>query len=167
MERLSDGDSREDLGDDIRVEHLNKLSVKLRTSGYNTQFIRKVLVAGLKNYEKKVKNSKLDVSDKNYAPLHIPRGFKSAQRLEKKLMTKSSWYKKDGNSKETGTDQVREEFPLAPMGVRAPGSVHAGPSAQPPIYTSRNYPAHMSAESPSNISGSEFYFFTRIFIYIS
>ena len=86
----------EDLVDDIRVEHLNKLSVKLRTSGYNTQFIRKVLVAGLKNYEKKVKNSKLDVSDKNYAPLHIPRGFKSARRLEKKLMTKSSWYKKDG-----------------------------------------------------------------------
>ena len=37
-------------------------------------------------------------------------------------------------------------------GVLAPGSVHARPSAQPPIDTSGNFPAHMSAESPSNIS---------------
>ena len=38
------------------------------------------------------------------------------------------------------------------MGVFAPGSAHARPSAQPPINTSRNFLAHMSAESPSNIS---------------
>ena len=44
------------------------------------------------------------------------------------------------------------KFPLAPMGVLAPVSAHAGPSAQPPIGTSRNFPARMSAESPSNIS---------------
>ena len=29
---------------------------------------------------------------------------------------------------------------------------HTGPSAQPPIYTIGNFPVHMSAESPSNIS---------------
>ena len=33
-------------------------------------------------------------------------------------------------------------------GVLAPGSAHARPSAQPPINMSRNFPAHMSAESP-------------------
>ena len=38
------------------------------------------------------------------------------------------------------------------MGVLAPGSAHARPSARPPIDTSGNFPAHMSAESPSNIS---------------
>ena len=43
-------------------------------------------------------------------------------------------------------------FPLAPMGVLALGSAHARPSARPPINTSRNFPAHMSAESPSNIT---------------
>ena len=43
-------------------------------------------------------------------------------------------------------------FPLAQMGVLAPGSVQARPSARPPIDTSVNFPAHMSAESPSNIS---------------
>ena len=44
------------------------------------------------------------------------------------------------------------KFPLAPMGVLAPVSAHAGPSAQPPIGTSGNFPARVSAESPSNIS---------------
>jgi hypothetical protein len=31
------------------------------------------------------------------------------------------------------------------MGVLAPGSAHARPSAQPPIDVSGNFPAHMSA----------------------
>jgi hypothetical protein len=38
------------------------------------------------------------------------------------------------------------------MGVLAPGSAHVRPSAQPPIDTSGNFPAHVSAESPSDIS---------------
>ena len=38
------------------------------------------------------------------------------------------------------------------MGVLTPGSAHARPSAQPPIDVSGNFPAHLSAESPSNIS---------------
>ena len=45
-----------------------------------------------------------------------------------------------------------EKFPLTLMGFLAPGSAHARPSAQPPIDMSVNFPAHMSAESPSNIS---------------
>ena len=44
------------------------------------------------------------------------------------------------------------KIPLAPMGVLAPGSAHTGPSAQPPIGTSGIFPAHVSAESPLNIS---------------
>ena len=44
------------------------------------------------------------------------------------------------------------EFPLTPMGVLTPGSAHARPSARPPINTSGNFPAHVSADSPSNIS---------------
>ena len=44
------------------------------------------------------------------------------------------------------------KFSLAPMGVLPPGFVYATPSAQPPIDTSGNIPAHVSAESPSNIS---------------
>ena len=49
-------------------------------------------------------------------------------------------------------DKNVSKFPLPPMGVLAPSSAHARPSARPPINTSGNFPAHMSAESPSNIS---------------
>ena len=49
-------------------------------------------------------------------------------------------------------EEIMEKFPLAPMGVLAPGSAQARPSARPPIDTSGNFPAHVSAESPSNIS---------------
>ena len=38
------------------------------------------------------------------------------------------------------------KYPLMPMGVLAPGSVHARPSAQPPIDVSGNFPTPMSAE---------------------
>ena len=44
------------------------------------------------------------------------------------------------------------KIPLAPMGVLATGSAHARTSARTPIDTSGNFPAHLSAESPSNIS---------------
>ena len=38
----------------------------------------------------------------------------------------------------------KETFSLAPMGVLAPRSAHARPSAQPPINASGNFSAHMS-----------------------
>ena len=38
------------------------------------------------------------------------------------------------------------------MGVLAPGFGQTQPSAQPPISMSENFPAHVSAELPSNIS---------------
>ena len=43
------------------------------------------------------------------------------------------------------------EIPLTPMGVLAPVSAQAGPSAQPPIDVSGNFTVHVSAELPSNI----------------
>ena len=44
---------------------------------------------------------------------------------------------------------VTSRIPLAPMGVLAPVSAHAGPSAQPPIGTRGNFSARVSAESLS------------------
>ena len=46
----------------------------------------------------------------------------------------------------------RNKIMLTTMGVLAPGSVHARPFARPPIKLRRYCPAHVSAESPSNIS---------------
>ena len=44
------------------------------------------------------------------------------------------------------------QFLLASMGVLAPRLRTLDGSARPPIDTSGNFPAHVSAESPSNIS---------------
>ena len=49
----------------------------------------------------------------------------------------------------SGGAEKEEEFPLAPMGVLAPVSAHAGHSAQPPIGTGGNFPARVSAKSIS------------------
>jgi hypothetical protein len=74
------------LEDAKRVEHLYDLTMKMKTSGHNTLFIRKVMVAGIKNYEKKLKNSKLDPTNINYAPLLKNRNFNAAKRMESKMM---------------------------------------------------------------------------------
>jgi hypothetical protein len=44
-----------------------------------------------------------------------------------------------------------KKFLLMLMGVLAPGSAHARPSAWSQIDISENFPAHMSAKSPSRI----------------
>ena len=49
----------------------------------------------------------------------------------------------------TNKNKKKIKIPLAPMGVLAPVSAHAGHSAQPPIDTSGNFPARVSAESIS------------------
>ena len=61
-----------------------------------------------------------------------------------------------------------EIFPLVPMGVLAPRSAHARPSAQPPIDMSGNFLAHMSgvggAEIFKSFSDQPFFlFFVNLF----
>ena len=48
--------------------------------------------------------------------------------------------------------KTKQKIPLAPMGVLAQGSVHARPSARPPIDASGNFPACLSAVWSLNIS---------------
>ena len=85
-----------------------------------------------------------------------------------------------------GMKPKSESFPLAPMGVLASRSAHARPSARPPstpIDTSGNFRRMCLQSNLQNFQkklknlkiapqgawgwGPEFYFFTRIFIYIS
>ena len=49
------------------------------------------------------------------------------------------------------------------MEVLAPGSVHARPSARPHNNVSGNFPAHMCAESPSNISTNPSEVISKVF----
>ena len=65
----------------------------------------------------------------------------------KKINTKNSGLRHV--STKPSAQRRSDQFPLAPMGVLAPVSAHAGHSAQPPIDTSGNFPARVSAESIS------------------
>ena len=50
-----------------------------------------------------------------------------------------------------GGEKIKEiKFPLAPMGVLAPGSAHTRPSAQPPFDTSGNLLAQVKQNFQSN-----------------
>ena len=78
-----------------------------------------------------------------------------SENVEVEKHKASDW--ENSCAKEPGPVDIEPEtkkgqIPLAPMGVLAPVSAHAGPSAQPPIGTSGNFPARVYAESPSNIS---------------
>ena len=57
-----------------------------------------------------------------------------------------------------------KQIPLESMGVLAPGSAHARPSAQPPIDVSGNFPAHMSGAKSGN--SKHFFFCKPIFIFV-
>ena len=88
------------LEDSCRVESLNNLAVKMCTSGYNTIYIRKVMVAGIKGYEKRLANSRRQKTDPKYKPLHLSKSFNAVRRMEKKLLAKTNWFKEGGDEQE-------------------------------------------------------------------
>ena len=65
----------------------------IKTSGYNTPYIRKFMVNGITSYENKLARSKLDKSHKKYAPLHLSKKYNATSRREKKLLAKTDWFK--------------------------------------------------------------------------
>ena len=95
----------EDIEDSSRMEHLEHLCTKMKTSGYNTPYIRKLLVNGIKSYERKLLRSKLNKSDNNYTPLHLSKMYNAKQRRENKLLAKTNWFR----SKEQPTEETSKE----------------------------------------------------------
>ena len=65
----------------------------MSTSGYRLDYIRKVMVNGLKCYERKLLVSKLPETDKRFCPLHLPKAFRAGARRDKKMLAKTNWFK--------------------------------------------------------------------------
>ena len=65
---------------------------------------------GICKYEKKLKNSKLAINNKDYAPLHQPSG-RCLKRLKKKALARESWFK--GQDDDTSKDRTRKPFQQA------------------------------------------------------
>ena len=112
------------------------------------------MVNRVKEDAEKLKKENMDLFNKSVDDtVELANITKQNETLVNMVTKDSSLGEEDEASVET-VDTVVPEFPLAPMGVLAPVSAHAGPSAQPPIGTSGNFLPHLSAESPSNISPS-------------
>ena len=98
----------EDINNEARLEHLENFCVKMKTSGYNNQYTRKILFNGIKCYEGKLTNSKLDKKHPRYKPLHLSKSFNAAGRMEKKLLAKADWFKQ--RKKEDNPEIVNDEM---------------------------------------------------------
>ena len=75
-----------------RVEALEKLCQKMVNSGHHSSFIKRVMISGICKYERKVKNSQLNVKDPAFKPLYLATRFDEKGRWKKKMMEKESWY---------------------------------------------------------------------------
>ena len=86
VRRLSN--TREDLPHKFRAEVVNCYGVKLLTSGYSYEQVRRILVNGAKGYL-----AKLARRTANGGRLHRTAQESSGMRMKKKLLNKSNWYR--------------------------------------------------------------------------
>ena len=87
--------------DATRCQILDRFAQKMMNSGYGLKQIRRVILGGIKGYEKMVKRSK-----QGGRKLHRSSGESSQARARKKLTEKSEWFRK---SDKTDKDDSEEE----------------------------------------------------------
>ena len=80
----------ESLGMDAKIQVVDHYSQKLINSGFGVEQVRKIVINGIKGYEKRVQESR-QVGGRR---LRRTAGESSAGRVRKKLLGKSEWFKK-------------------------------------------------------------------------
>ena len=80
----------ESLGMDAKISVVDQYSQKLMNSGFRVEQIRRIVINGIKAYEKRVQESRSEGGRR----LHRTAGESSAGRIRKKLLGKSEWFKK-------------------------------------------------------------------------
>ena len=91
IRRMCNTSEHLDIG--IRLNIIDNFAQKIINSGYKLEQTRKVMVGGLKGYERKLKLS-LDVTNPKWHPLHPPASFNISARRRKKILDKNKWFKK-------------------------------------------------------------------------
>jgi hypothetical protein len=87
--------------DNDRCEILDSLAQKLCNSGYKTKQIRRIILGGIKGYEKMRR-----VARNGGRRVHRTAGESSGKRASKKLTEKSEWFRKDGNKNDGSLDNA-------------------------------------------------------------
>jgi hypothetical protein len=87
------------------VANLDRFSQKMTSSGHKHHFVKKVLVAGIQKYKRKLEKSLLPATDKDYKPLHLGTKYNALGRWKEKTLSRNNWYK-DGAGKGVGGDKA-------------------------------------------------------------
>ena len=82
-----------ELGDGIRNEHLSKFMIKMKNSGYNQNYRMQILKSAFNAFEKMVAEDKSGVK-----PLFRNRSWNKENRMQAKESKKKHWYKNTQNS---------------------------------------------------------------------
>ena len=82
------------VGEKRRRQILSKMMVKMKRSGYDLRMRRRVLVAGMKGYQRMV-----ETEEKGGRQVNRPRWEGATERRFKKLGAKANWYKKKGRKR--------------------------------------------------------------------
>ena len=90
---------------EVRRGILDNFGVKLLTSGYSIEQARRITLAGIRGFERKIERRK-----KEGKPLYRTAKESGESRRRKKLVGKSSWFrdqKKEGNNRLVGNKSKR------------------------------------------------------------
>jgi hypothetical protein len=101
-----------------RVAALDRFSQKLLNSGHSLATVRKILVGGIKGYQRKVARCAAART-----PIHRSSSMSAASRRTKKLLAKSNWFRSNKEVAETGGEESShpwEEQPGVTGIVRQP-----------------------------------------------
>ena len=107
--------TKEDLGSEVRIAVVNDYCQKLCNSGYSNDKIRRIVLCGIKSYERKLRMSKTEGGRR----IHRSSKQSGASRYRKKVLGKTEWYREGGkqdDEKEEGADSR-----MSAEGGRMPG----------------------------------------------
>ena len=82
-----------ELGNEVRNEHLNTFMIKMKNSGYNKKYRIQILDSALKAFDKMVEEDK-----KGNKPLYRNRNWNRENRLQTKESKRNNWYKDGMNA---------------------------------------------------------------------
>ena len=73
---------------ELKARILSEFSHKFMISGFSERFRLETIQSAVRGYERQC-----EASDKGITPLHRPREFQAEERRQKKLLTKTAWYR--------------------------------------------------------------------------
>ena len=76
----------------LSVHSDKELSSQVQTVVNGYKEVRKVMMNGIKSYERKLAMSKLSEEDERFSPLHLPKTFRAGDRRDRKMLAKSNWF---------------------------------------------------------------------------